>query len=172
VLAELKRRMIVIQTHIDWILKSAFGDALPTVKLDRARAFRYLQSDNWKQRFGALVLLERHWRLSNEILLPLCYRMIGNDPEDQIIALAISVCGRTMAGTASAECSRRIAEKGLLKMNCWVVQRSAILALIEINGTERVHSSDEAVRGIKEKLRLLRGDLQDIQPRDLFFKYL
>ena len=149
----------------EYLLKLAFADRLEGLKEDRSASFALLKSSDWKERFGALKLLESFWRIPNDLLLPICDGLVASDPNPQVRAFAISVIGRIFAGTFESERSRLLAQIAVSESNDRALRRAAVRALFIINEEVRSpfeHNNERSPENVVKYWKAKQEELRNI----------
>ena len=143
------------------LAEKALGDQALLLETDQKFTWKQLESDQWKIRFVAFSALGRDWDLDRDEVLSLAMSLAKNDPEPQIVAMAVDAIGKSMAGTFDSTYSNFLAAMVHDDNNSDVVRISAFEALDSIQQANTPFKDSatlhERAAEIKEKFEQIKN---------------
>lgn len=118
-------------------LRGILGSRLDEMLIDRASAFERLGSDCRDERLGALLILDRCWKIPSDVLIPICDEIIEKESDAQIKGLAISIVGRFCRSSFNETRSRSFAHIALNSTQEDIVRSASVFALKQINEEDK-----------------------------------
>jgi len=140
------------------LARESLGSEFEAIFDDPKRTIALLASENWKQRFVALLAIEAHCDFPTEEITAIS-KSLASDSNEQVARLALKILGRTNAGTFDNALSGFLADY-VDRATTDALRKDAYLSLLQIRSpNERFSDSADLDRRIKDLLTTRPAEL-------------